>query len=206
MSKIVIPYFYQPRDYEFLITKLHILHLSFYRVAFLIHISSSLVVIASGAFLFISISKSKWWKFHRILGRVYVILVLLLAAPSGLIMGYFANGGLMGQINFVLLSILWWSFTFLGFKNVIRKNITAHKKWMIRSFALTLSAISLRVFQMSLPMTLFPDDNIRYVFISCSSWIINLIIAEIYLSCISRKKRTNLTPNNPQVILANSSF
>lgn len=207
MAKIVIPYFYQSRDYGFLITKLDILHLSFYRVAFLIHVSSSLVVISAGAFLFISISKLKWWRFHRVLGRVYVILVLFLAAPSGLIMGYFANGGVMGQVNFILLSVLWWTFTYLGFKNIIRKNIIAHKKWMIRSYALTLSAVTLRVLQITLPVTLFPDQNIRYVFISWCSWIVNLIIAEIYLSYTSiSKKPTTISPNIPKVISLMSSL
>ncbi len=181
MAKIVIPYFYESRDYGFLITKLDILHLSFYRLTFLIHVSSSLVIMTSGAFLFISISKSHWLSVHRFLGRIYVVLVLFLAAPSGLIMGYFANGGLMGQINFMLLSTIWWMFTYFGFKNIIDKNITAHKKWMIRSYALTLSAITLRVLQMTLPMTLFPDQSVRYVFISWGSWILNLMIAEIYI-------------------------
>lgn len=179
MSKIVGPYFSESWDYDFLVTKMGIIHLSYYRAAFLIHISSSLIVIFTGSLLFLTVRGPLWWRMHRLFGRLYVGLVLLLAAPSGLIMGYYANGGILGQINFILLSILWWWFTFEGLRTIRQGNVPAHKKWMVRSYALTLSAITLRFLQMMVPMSWYVDPDFVYVVVSWSSWILNLGVGQI---------------------------
>jgi len=182
MAKIVIPYFSESWDYDFLVTKMGIIHLSYYRIAFMLHISSSLVVICTGAFLFLTVGGEVWRRIHRVLGRVYVGLVLLIAAPSGLVMGYHANGGLIGQINFILLSILWWWFTFRGFDTIRRGKVAEHKKWMLRSYALTLSAVTLRFIQMMIPYSWYVDPDLVYVLVSWSSWILNFGVGEMIIS------------------------
>lgn len=181
MWDIVIAYSGFERDVDFLLTKTDVIHLDYYRLAFYMHISSSLILMICGGFLFIEFKFDNWWIWHRRLGKTYIILLLFLAAPSGLIMGLHANGGFLAQVNFVLLSVVWWVFTFIGYKKAVSRNIAAHKKWMIRSFALILSAITLRVLQMMLPLEWFVDQQARYIIISWMSWTMNLIIAEFYI-------------------------
>ena len=55
--------------------------------------------------------------------------------PSGLIMSYYANGGLVAQISFLLLSSFWMLFTFLSFYFVLKRQLIKHQKFAIRSFA-----------------------------------------------------------------------
>ena len=100
MFQIVWPYTTWEWNVDFLQTKAHIVHLSYYRIAFYLHIFSSLIVLASGAFLFSNQLLKKQPKLHRQLGKTYVGLLLFISAPSGLIMAFHANGGFFGAIEF----------------------------------------------------------------------------------------------------------
>jgi len=187
MAKITVPYYFAAWMHDFLVTKMQIIHLFHYRTAFLVHISSSLVVIFAGACLFLSSSDLRYWKIHRWLGRLYVGAVLLLAAPSGLIMAYHANGGLLAQVNFTLLSVLWWLFTFFGFSTIIKGDVAKHKHWMLRSYALTLSAVTLRFLQMVIPTAWVDAPVFTYILVSWCSWLFNLVIVEIYIYSVSSR-------------------
>jgi len=88
MFKIIFPYTSWEWDVDFLLTKQFIIHLDYYRLAFYSHIFSSLFVLLSGAFLFSNFILKKYKTVHRVAGRVYVILLLGIAAPSGLVMGF----------------------------------------------------------------------------------------------------------------------
>ena len=196
MIDITLPYTTWEWDVDFLQSKFDIIHLFYYRAAFYTHIFTSTIVLFSGLFLF-----SKWVlknlpRLHRFFGKLYVGLVLLLSAPSGLIMALHANGGTLAKIAFVLLTFLWWWFTYLGYITARRKDFNAHKNWMARSYALTFSAITLRFSQMLLGMYFLLDPVFQYVLISWTSWIINLAVAELIIRKIkftnSRQLRRRL--------------
>ncbi len=42
---------------------------------------------------------------HRISGRIYAILILLIVSPTGIHLAFYAKGGLAGQSGFFLLGI-----------------------------------------------------------------------------------------------------
>ena len=81
------------------------------------------------------------------MGWTYIVVLLLFSAPSGLVMGYHANGGWTSQLSFILLGVLWIYTTLKSLRFAIRKDWKRHQNFMIRSYALTLSAISLRLFK-----------------------------------------------------------
>ena len=109
-------------------------------------------------------------------------------------MGFYANGGVTSKIAFVLLAILWLFFTYKALLLAKQKKFTAHQKFMIRSFALTLSAITLRAWKFAITntVTLPPMDVYRIV--AWLGWVINLIIAEIYIQKVLSKKYTQPNP------------
>ena len=94
---------------------------------------------------------------------------------------WYANGGWLVKLSFFLLTPLWWYFTWKGFQTARKKQLGAHKKWMMRSYALTLSAISLRVYQLVLGHWFYLDPITQYVLVSWLSWIGNLVMAEILI-------------------------
>ncbi|MBK8565665.1 MAG: DUF2306 domain-containing protein [Saprospiraceae bacterium] len=175
---IIAPYTSWKWDVDFLITKQHIIHLDYYRAAFYAHIFSSMFVLASGVFLFPKYVLHKWPKLHRYAGRIYVGLLLLVSAPSGFIMAFHANGGWAAQASFFILTPLWWWVTWKGFDTARKRQFAKHKSWMLRSYALTLSAVSLRVYQLLLGQFFYLDPVVQYVLVSWAAWVGNLVFAE----------------------------
>lgn len=164
---ILITFQYIPINFAaaFLVTKEKEIQLPYYQIAFFTHVYTSIFVLIFGAFQFSKKLRKKFKKLHQNFGKAYVFLVLFFAAPSGLVMGYHGNGGISSQISFCLLGILWFYFTLKALLYIRKKNIHAHQNFMILSYALTLSAISLRLFKWIISNTLeFPPmDTYRVV-------------------------------------------
>jgi hypothetical protein len=181
MFTIIYPYFSFRYDIDFLLTKQLILHIVSWRIAFYAHISSSLFVLFFGIFQFIKPLLLKQPKVHRIIGKAYIVLVLLISAPSGLIMAFYANGGMWAKTSFILISLLWWYFTFVAYRAAVKGNFKSHKANMYRSYAITLSAITLRTYVFLLPGFMNLHGKEMYILVSWLSWIPNLLVAEILI-------------------------
>ncbi len=190
MFQIIWPYTTWQWDVDFLQTKQMIIHLDHYRISFYTHIFSSLIILLSGAFLFSNYILKNHSSIHRFLGKTYVALLLLFSAPSGMIMAFYANGGWMAKVSFLILVPLWWWTTYKGYQTARQRKFSEHKKWMMRSYALTLSAISLRVYQLILGTYFYIDPVTQYVFVSWTSWVGNLLFVEFL---IYRKANSHTT-------------
>ena len=118
---------------------------------------------------------------HKNIGKLYVFAVLFLAAPSGFFIGLFANGGFYSKVSFITLSLLWFYFTLKGFLMVKSKIINLHKKFMLRSFALAFSAITLRLWKVILVYLFQPSPMDLYQIVSWLGWIPNLLLIELYI-------------------------
>jgi len=103
-----------------------------------------------------------------------------------MVMALYANGGIWVKVSFFILTPLWWYFTFKGYTAIRKKKVQEHKIWMMRSYALTLSAISLRGYQFFLGAFPIIDPAQQYILVSWLSWIGNLFLLEIYL-CFAKK-------------------
>ncbi|RZM18158.1 MAG: DUF2306 domain-containing protein, partial [Pedobacter sp.] len=147
MVLITLQYIPAKLDVAFLRVKDNVTGLLHYRVAFFTHVYTSIIVLVTGIVQFSDYIRNKFKGFHRVAGRIYVFLILLLAGPSGLVMGYYGNGGWTAQIAFCLLAIFWIYSSYRGFSSAIQGDFNAHRNWMYRSYALTLSAISLRLWK-----------------------------------------------------------
>jgi hypothetical protein len=181
MFTIICPYFSFRYDIDFLLTKQLILHIVSWRIAFYTHISSSLFVLFFGIFQFIKPLLLKQPKVHRLIGKAYILLVLFISAPSGLIMAFYANGGTWAKISFILVSLLWWYYTFAAYQTAVKGNFKSHKANMYRSYALTLSAITLRTYVFLLPGFMNLHGKEMYILVSWLSWIPNLFVAELLI-------------------------
>jgi len=181
MLKITLPYFSFRYDVDFLLTKQHVLYLFTWRLAFYTHISSSLFVLLLGGVQFSQTLLLKKPKIHRLCGKIYVGLVLFVSAPSGLIMGFYANGGWAAKTSFVIISVLWWYFTFVAYRKAVRRDLASHLAYMFRSYALTLSAITLRMYVLLLPAVIHLHGREMYTLVAWLSWVPNLMIAEVLI-------------------------
>lgn len=181
MARITLPYLSFKIDAGFLVTKQSIIHITPWRYAFYIHVCTSIFVLLTGVFQFIKPIVYAYKKLHRFLGTLYVSIIVLLSGPSGLIMGYYANGGTWAKCSFIILSVLWVGLTAYAYIQALRRNIPSHQNFMARSYALTLSAITLRTYAYFIPMFLHITGKEEYVLIAWLSWVPNLIIAEVLI-------------------------
>lgn len=174
---------YIPINYEvaFLNIKQEEIKLPYYKVAFFSHVYSSILIIILGLTQFSKTIRNQFSFIHRLNGKAYVFLTLVIASPTGLIMAYHANGGFIAQISFAILSVLWFVFTLKAFLFIKKGNFQKHKNFMIRSYALTLSAITLRLYKYAI-VSIFelpPIDT--YKIVSILGWVVNLAIAEMII-------------------------
>ena len=174
---------YLPINFEvaFLRIKQAEIALTHYQYAFFIHVYTSILVLIAGLTQFSDFIRSKFRAMHRTLGKTYVLLVLIAASPSGLIMAYYANGGITSRIGFSILAVLWFIFTYKAYRYAVRKKWTLHKNYMYRSYALTLSAISLRLIKWGIVSTLALPPITTYRIVAWAGWIINLAVIEFYI-------------------------
>lgn len=181
MLRITIPYFAFEDNIGFLRIKTWIIHNEVWKSAFYIHVVSSCVCLFAGFTQFTPGFLKRYPKLHRGIGWAYIITVLCLSGPSGLIMSLYANGGVPSQVAFITLSVLWMFFTLRAFLSVKCGNIPEHRKFMIRSYALTLSAVTLRAWKFAIALTLRPHPMDLYMIVAWLGWIPNLLIAEWYI-------------------------
>ena len=189
MLQITLQYSSFNTDVAFLRIKQEYTSLLYYRIAFFIHVFSAILVLLAGFTQFFSIVRKKFPALHVLSGRVYVFVVLLLAAPSGLVIGIYANGGILSRVAFCMLAILWWWFTFKGFNAARNKNVFAHRSFMIRSFALALSAITLRAWKYLIVFLFHPKPMDAYRIVAWLGWTLNLLIAEIIIYKFLKNKK-----------------
>ncbi|WP_244950729.1 DUF2306 domain-containing protein [Pedobacter suwonensis] len=149
-----------------------------YLPIFYVHVYSAIIVLLAGFTQFNPKILSRYPKVHQWLGYCYGGFVLFFSAPSGIFIGYFANGGLIAKTSFIILGFLWFWFTLKAVLLILNGKITAHKEFMYRSFALAASAITLRLWKVILVYLFHPAPMDVYQIIAWLGWIPNLLIAE----------------------------
>jgi hypothetical protein len=199
MLRIVLLYTSMKPDVAFLLFKQEYLHIDSWRISFFIHVFTGMLTIIAGFTQFSKTILRKYPRLHRTMGYIYVIDVLLITGPAAFVMSLYANGGLSARISFTILSVLWIGFTAAALIYAFRKKFILHKQFMIRSYALTLSAISLRAWKVVIASNFHIAPMDRYRIIAWLGWGLNLIIAEIIIR--QQKKKSPLRETSKNYII-----
>lgn len=116
---------------------------------------------------------------HRWLGRVYVAGCLV-GGVAALVLAPTTTAGPVASVGFALLGVIWLYVTGQAWRLARARRFDEHRRWMIRSFALTFAAVTLRVYLPIGPL-MGLDFMQTYVLVSWLSWGPNLLAAELYL-------------------------
>jgi hypothetical protein len=187
MLLITFQYIPYNTDVAFLRIKQDYVPFFHYRLFFFIHVYSSIFVLPAAFTQFSPSLLRKRPALHKLLGKIYAYTVLLLAAPSGFVIGLYANGGIFSRIAFCTLAILWFYFTLMAVFKIKKKKILDHKAFMYRSFALAVSALTLRGWKFLLVYLFHPHPMDVYRIVAWLGWIPNLIIAEMLIKKYFKK-------------------
>jgi Predicted membrane protein (DUF2306) len=187
MLKIILRYVTFDHEAGFLQIKHDYVQNSLWLTAFYVHVFSSLFALLAGFTQFSRTIRQRYARIHRWVGRVYVLDILLMTGPAGLLMSLYANGGITSRLAFLTLSILWWYFTYKAWRAALAKEFAQHRAYMLRSFALTLSAITLRIWKLGMAhyLELPPMDIYRMV--AWLGFVPNLMLIEYYLYRVRRR-------------------
>ncbi len=113
---------------------------------------------------------------HRISGRVYagaVLVAWIFSVPIALS----AHTGRFASLGFLFLGTSWTVCTAVGVFAARQRLFAQHREWMMRSFALTAAAITLRLYigvsqASSIPLAA------SYAWIAWLCWVPNVLFAE----------------------------
>lgn len=177
MIRITLPYLSLETDVKFLRIKQWIIHNPYWKAAFFIHVLSSIFLLIAG-FTQFNNPLQKFSSVHRTVGKIYVVIIVFISGPASFIMALYANGGIPSQIAFSVLSILWIFFTAKAWIEIRKGNHIDHGNNMLRSYALTLSALTLRAWKYIIVLIFHPHPMDGYMIVAWLGWIPNLLVAE----------------------------
>ncbi|MCP3804648.1 DUF2306 domain-containing protein [Allokutzneria sp. A3M-2-11 16] len=139
---------------------------------------------------------------HRRIGRVYVFAGVLPAGVLGFVVGVNTPFGPVAMVSHVLLAALWLGTTAMGVISARKRRMAEHRRWMIRSFALTMSIITNRLWSALAAVALEPriattfggsEIAFMHAIGSVSAWLgwtIPLLIAQWWLDRTPTRRRT----------------
>jgi len=171
--------FYFPADFRasaFLAGREGFFH-GWYKFAFYTHIVCGPFAILIATFLVWSGKQNLRVALHRALGKIQFALVLLLA-PSGLIMATRTHTGVVAGIGFALLAVLTLASMVLALVHIRRGDLDQHRVWAIRLFIMLLSPILLRMISGIAVLTGNESAGL-YQFSAWGSWLAPLIVHEL---------------------------
>ncbi|WP_018341485.1 DUF2306 domain-containing protein [Cytophaga aurantiaca] len=181
ISTTILEYTSFNEQAAFLKYKQEYLHITSWKIAFYIHVFTSIFCLIAGFTQFSKSLQTEYPALHRFIGKVYVFNILVINFPAALIMAYYANGLLPTKIAFTILDCLWFWFTLKAFLEVKKRNFKSHENYMIRSYALTFSAITLRTWKLILSSTTDIDPDSLYMINAWLGFVPNLLAAEYYI-------------------------
>lgn len=145
-------------------------------LALMVHFGGAALAMAAGPFQLKTGPRASRSPVHRLLGRVYV-LAILASGIAGFAMAFVSQGGVPAHAGFALLAVGWLGTTTQAFLSIRRGDVLAHQRWMVRSFALTFAAVTLRVY-VPLSVAVGIPFDVAYPVIAWACWVPNLLVAE----------------------------
>lgn len=148
------------------------------------HVSSGLLALIIGPFQFWKTFRNKYLTFHRWLGRIYLIAILIgticstiLAWTTGIKVNFSWAFSLQG------LAFAWIITSAMAYISIRRKQLAQHKEWMIRSYVVTFAFVMFRwIESLSITINLMDSFEERGPTVIWLSWTIPLLITEVVFS------------------------
>ena len=141
------------------------------------HIFASALALLLGPFQFWARLRATRPVLHRWLGRVYLGGAVAVGGAAGLYMSYYAFGGVVAKLGFAGLAVGWLYTGVRAYAAARGRDFVAHRRWMIRNFALTFAAVTLRLYLPPVFIFGLPFAT-AYAAIAWLCWVPNLVVAE----------------------------
>jgi hypothetical protein len=130
---------------------------------------------------------------HRYLGRAFLFAGVVPASIAGMAVAWLSTAGPAASLGFALLDVAWLGTAFAGYRAARAGRYRDHQDWMIRCFAATFAAVTLRLWLVTLVLAQLPLlhsvyhghfhalFHTAYVTVAWLAWVPNLLVVEWYL-------------------------
>tara|TARA_R110002126_G_scaffold285314_1_gene435559 strand:- start:1565 stop:2170 length:606 start_codon:yes stop_codon:yes gene_type:complete len=143
------------------------------------HLLGGAIAMIVGAIQLNTKLRIRYTSVHRWLGRIYVLAVTV-GGVAGFILALNSFGGLVTHFGFGLMAICWVGTTLVAYWQIRNGNIQAHRSWMLRSYALTLAGVTLRIY-LGLSALFGINFSDFYPVLSWICWVPNLLFVEWFV-------------------------
>lgn len=118
---------------------------------------------------------------HRWMGRVYLVVGVAIGGSAALWLSFFAYGGPVVRAGMSAVAVIWLVSSGMAYVAIRAGDVAAHRRWMMRSVALALGGVTLRIY---LPLLAAADVDFltAYRIAAWGSWLPNLAMAEAILA------------------------
>ncbi|GAA3126404.1 DUF2306 domain-containing protein [Streptosporangium carneum] len=155
---------------------------------FYAHIVFAAVALVLSPVQFAARLRARAPRLHRICGRVAMGCIGL-GGVAGLLLAPVNLAGPVGTAGFGALAVLWLAFAVAAYRAIRRGDVAAHRRWAVRTFAMTYAGVMLRVWLPVLTPLLTalggvdPDVAFTraYLIVPFLCWVPNLLVAEVVL-------------------------
>lgn len=145
----------------------------------ILHVVAGVTALLVAPLQFVRAIRARWPACHRATGRIYIVACAI-GAPAGFVLALGTTAGPVASVGFAIPALLWSLFTWLGWRAAAARRFDDHREWMLRSYAITATAITLRLMLPAaglLGLGFYP----AYRVIAWLAWITNLALFEYHI-------------------------
>ena len=155
------------------------------------HVGGGTVALLVGPWQFVESFRYQHLQLHRILGCIYLAATVGFAGASGLFLALYSYAGVVTHTGFLVLAALWMLTGVMALWHICHGHVAAHRDWMVRSYALTFAAVTLRIW---LPLLAICGVSFEqsYQTVAWLAWVPNLLFAEYVLLAAGRPNSETL--------------
>jgi len=158
------------------------------------HVICGVIALLIGPFQFSNKLRAKRTMLHRRMGYVYLASVLI-GAIAGIELSLTSSVNLTYSMGLFFLAIAWLLTSGMAFYFIVKRKITQHKEWMIRSYVVTFAFVVFRLFSDLLEAYEVTEAPDRLALMSWACWAVPLLFAEPiiqYRKTFKRRSKKNL--------------
>ena len=133
-----------------------------------------------GPFQFVGALRRRYPRWHVWLGRTYLVCV-----GSGALAGLYLSPHSAARntfgIAFIALALAWLYTGAMAYTTIRARQVDAHRRWMIRNYALTYAAVTLRIEMPLLIVVGGVSPMTALDIIGWFCWVPNLVLVELWM-------------------------
>lgn len=156
----------------------------FFQGALYVHIVTASLALVLGPLQLVAALRRRRPGLHRVVGRVYLGAVGI-GSVSGVAILPVNSAGLVGVFGFGALAVLWFVTGARALRAIRGGDVAGHQAWMLRNYALTFAAVTLRLWLgllLGAQLALGADEAAAfanaYAAVPFLCWLPNLVVAE----------------------------